>query len=220
MKKTAWMIGLSTLTLTLGSAAQAQNVTPPATGIPDSGAVTAPSAPLSLPVSGVLTDGGTFSGILTVTKLALDSAGKLVASGNLVGTAVSNIGQPSTPVDQPVTNVPATIHAPAAGSCDILNLKLGSLNLDVLGLVVDLTPLNLDVSALPGPGKLLGDLLCTVAHLLDNPLGGALGGITGALGGLLGGGSGAASPGGAVAPASPLSGLLGLITGLLGGLGG
>jgi hypothetical protein len=38
----------------------------------------------------------------------------------------------------------------------------------LLGLVVDLNQVVLNITAQPGPGNLLGNLLCAVAHLLDN----------------------------------------------------
>ena len=40
-------------------------------------------------------------------------------------------------------------------------------HLDVLGLVVDISPIHIDVTAVPG-GGLLGDLLCSLANLLDD----------------------------------------------------
>lgn len=69
------------------------------------------------------------------------------------------------PVTQTVTTTVAT--ATTAGSCDILNLVLGPLHLDVLGLVVDLNQVVLDITAQSGAGNLLGNLLCAVAGLLD-----------------------------------------------------
>jgi hypothetical protein len=61
----------------------------------------------------------------------------------------------------------------AAGSCTILDLTLGPLHLDLLGLVVDLNQVHLTITAQQGSGNLLGNLLCAVAGLLDggNPLG-------------------------------------------------
>ncbi len=47
--------------------------------------------------------------------------------------------------------------------CPVLNLTLGPVHLDVLGLVVDLQQLNLKVQAVPGRGQLLGNLLCNPA---------------------------------------------------------
>jgi|GEM_PF-1753793 len=63
-----------------------------------------------------------------------------------------------------------------AAACDILNLVLGPLDLNVLGLEVHLQRVVLDVVAVAGAGQLLGNLLCAVAGLLDGtPLAGLLG---------------------------------------------
>jgi hypothetical protein len=68
--------------------------------------------------------------------------------------------------------------AAAAAPCPVLNLVLGPLDLDLLGLQVHLSTVILNILAQPGPGKLLGNLLCAVAGLLDSsPLSGALSGI-------------------------------------------
>ena len=64
------------------------------------------------------------------------------------------------------------VPAQATGSCEILDLTLGPLDLDLLGLVVHLDQVHLNITAESGPGNLLGNLLCAVAGLLDN--GGAL----------------------------------------------
>jgi hypothetical protein len=55
-------------------------------------------------------------------------------------------------------------------SCSILDLTLGPIHLDLLGLVVDLDVVNLDITAEPGPGNLLGNLLCAVVGLFDGGL--------------------------------------------------
>lgn len=66
-----------------------------------------------------------------------------------------------------------------AAACDILNLVLGPLDLNVLGLEVHLQRVVLDVVAVAGAGQLLGNLLCAVAGLLDgSPLAGLLGQLT------------------------------------------
>jgi hypothetical protein len=51
--------------------------------------------------------------------------------------------------------------------CPILHLELGPLDLDLLGLEVHLDRVVLDVTAQPGPGNLLGNLLCAIVGLLD-----------------------------------------------------
>jgi hypothetical protein len=69
----------------------------------------------------------------------------------------------------------ATRVAPAAVSaaaiCPILHLDLGPLTLDLLGLNIDLSRVILDITAVSGAGNLLGNLLCAVTGLLDNPTG-------------------------------------------------
>jgi hypothetical protein len=59
----------------------------------------------------------------------------------------------------------------ALAVCPILHLELGPLSLDLLGLQVNLNQVVLDITAVPGAGNLLGNLLCAVAGLLDNPNG-------------------------------------------------
>jgi hypothetical protein len=62
--------------------------------------------------------------------------------------------------------------------CPILHLELGPLDLNLLGLRVQLNQVVLDITAIPGPGNLLGNLLCAVAGLLDGvDLGDVLGGL-------------------------------------------
>lgn len=47
--------------------------------------------------------------------------------------------------------------------CPVLNLVLGPLHLDLLGLVVDLNQVTLTITATPGGGA-LGDLFCSLSH--------------------------------------------------------
>ena len=71
---------------------------------------------------------------------------------------------------------------PTPGSCPILTLDLGPLDLNLLGLRVALNEVNLLIEAIPGAGELLGNLLCAVAGLLD---GGFLPGVLGQIAGIL-----------------------------------
>src|SRR5262249_51236674 len=52
-------------------------------------------------------------------------------------------------------------------ACDILQMGLGPLDLNLLGLTIHLDALGLYITAAPGAGSLLGNLLCTIAGLLD-----------------------------------------------------
>ena len=64
--------------------------------------------------------------------------------------------------------VPILVGSQATGGpCPILDLQLGPIDLNVLGLRVLTSPICLDITAQPG-GGLLGDLLCSVANLLQS----------------------------------------------------
>ncbi len=125
----------------------------------------------SLPVTGTLSDGGTFQGTVSNLTASVNDAGDLVVSGVLNGTATAADGTVTQITDQAFTTT-ATLTQPG-GSCQILDLDLGPIHLDLLGLVVDLNAIHLDITAVPGAGNLLGNLLCAVAGLLDNPGAGA-----------------------------------------------
>ena len=56
----------------------------------------------------------------------------------------------------------------ANGSCQILNLTLSPLDLNLLGLTVHLNQVVLNITAVSGNGNLLGNLLCAVAGLLNS----------------------------------------------------
>jgi hypothetical protein len=74
----------------------------------------------------------------------------------------------------------------ARASCDVLNLVLGPLDLDLLGLQVHLDRIVLNIVAQSGAGNLLGNLLCAVAGLLDGGLNGVLGRLVNLLNQILG----------------------------------
>jgi hypothetical protein len=126
-------------------------------------------------VQGATTTGGAFSGVLTLTRFYVQN-GALVADGVLNGTLTdASLAGGSAPVtSQAVTAAPVQS---LAASCQILNLVLGPLHLNLLGLNVDLNTIVLNITAQPGPGNLLGNLLCSVAGLLNGGLSGVLGQI-------------------------------------------
>jgi len=123
---------------------------------------------------------GIFQGTLTTTGFQVIN-GVLSAVGNLTGNVVDSTGN----VLATVTNQAVTSPLQATATCTILNLVLGPLHLDLLGLVTDLNQVNLLITAVPGAGNLLGNLLCGVAGLLDGSTGGGLSGLLQNLSGLL-----------------------------------
>src|SRR3954452_7337670 len=129
-------------------------------------------------VTGTADDGTPFNGTFTVAHFEQRN-GKLYAVGHLVGTlGHKHVSKPvSLPVMSGNNNAPAQglamphgLTAPAQaipGACSILTLVLAPLDLNLLGLHVHLNEVNLLIEAVPGAGNLLGNLLCSVAGLLD-----------------------------------------------------
>lgn len=124
----------------------------------------APASPLAIPVVGS-GGGAVFSGTFQLQKFATQQ-GSVVATGLLTGVVTTATGI-TTSVVRTVT-MPATV---GTATCDILHLELGPLNLDLLGLQIDLSRIVLDITAQAGPGSLLGNLLCAVVNLLNDPTG-------------------------------------------------
>jgi hypothetical protein len=114
---------------------------------------------------------GIFNGTFTPTSFSVVN-GVLEATGLLKGTLTDADGTSLGSVSQAATLPVQTTGAAAVGVCSVLNLVLGPLNLNLLGLVVTLNEVHLNITAVPG--SLLGDLLCDVANLLN---GGGLGGL-------------------------------------------
>lgn len=103
----------------------------------------------------------TFDGTISITEITRDGSVLNIAGtieGLLNGEAITD-------------TFTSTLDLGSGGqgsSCQILFLTLGPLELDLLGLVIEIPdPIILDVRAERGPGNLLGNLLCAVAGLLD-----------------------------------------------------
>ena len=150
------------------------------------------AAGLAIPISASSLDQGSFTGELRIIRFAADQ-GHAVALGVVTGTLVDETGiargivrAVSLPVLPPATPLatPSASGGPSAQVvCDVLNLVLGPLDLDLLGLVVHLDQVLLDIDAVSGAGALLGNLLCAITNLLNFP--GALATLVGLLNDLL-----------------------------------
>lgn len=126
---------------------------------------------LTFPVHVQSPDQGVFDGSVHVSSFGV-AGDKVVARGLLTGTLVDENGVTTAivrTVSLPLILPGATVaeSVAAAASCGILHLELGPLDLDLLGLVVHLDKVVLDISAEPGSGNLLGNLLCAITGLLD-----------------------------------------------------
>jgi hypothetical protein len=93
--------------------------------------------------------------ISSITASTVNGATQLIANG-LIGN------QAFTTLVTLTTTPPAT-----PGATPILDLHLGAIDLNLLGLEVKTSPICLDITAVPGSGP-LGTLLSDVANLLNN----------------------------------------------------
>lgn len=127
------------------------------------------ASPTTVPITGTLADGtGAVNGTFDVTKFA-NQNGQLMAIGTFTGTITDSAGNVLANGSQQLA-LPVNT-AQSSGSCQILDLVLGPLDLDLLGLQVHLDTVHLNITAQQGPGNLLGNLLCAVANLLNGPTG-------------------------------------------------
>lgn len=142
-----------------------------ATPAPSANTTAQQTGSLQIPIVG---SNGT-NALATVTGFQVVD-GVLTAVGTITGRVTTLVN--GIPVTTTVTNAPFTAPITSmTGTCDILTLDVGAIHLDVLGLVVDLSPIHLDITAQSGSGNLLGNLLCAVAHLLDNNGNGVVNGV-------------------------------------------
>ena len=162
------------------------------------------TAKVTAPVTGTTEDGRKVRGKFTpenVVQTADGLAVEGVVSGLITGKGKAKRFSEDVTMTVESVNGRTLGDAPQAGkagmaaaaavappSCDILNLVLGPLDLNLLGLEVHLDQVVLDIVAKSGAGQLLGNLLCQVAGLLDGglDLGAILGQITGLLNDILG----------------------------------
>lgn len=117
-----------------------------------------------------------FAGEWTITRFVEDG-GALFAEGVLTGEVTNKHGKPTKTVEETVL-LPVTVRdvsaagagavrAQATGDCDVLELVLGPITLDLLGLNLFIggeggVPILIDLDATPSEG-ILGQILCGLA---------------------------------------------------------
>ena len=163
------------LALVAGLATVMVVATPTATAQP-----AASPAALTVPITGTIPGVSSFVGQFTLTGFQVVN-GTLNAVGTLSGTLTNLVTGATQSVIQ---TIQLPLASASSATCQILHLVLGPLDLSLLGLNVHLNQVVLDITATPGPGNLLGNLLCAVAHLLDGP--GSLHGIAALLNNIIG----------------------------------
>ena len=124
----------------------------------------------ALPVTGEAIEGvGEFRGRYRIRRFGVEN-GNLMAVGLLTGVLTQGDTRRTIRqggVEMPVDMSPVGAIVAQVTSCRILTLTLGPLDLNLLGLRVQLNQINLRITGQRGPGNLLGNLLCSLAGLLD-----------------------------------------------------
>jgi hypothetical protein len=133
-----------------------------------SAAQTAPKLTKTVKVTGTSKSGKKFSGKYTISRF-ISKGSKTYAvgtlTGRLAGKKVTKHG-----VKMPVGLTQAAQSAqlpPIPGACAILNLSIQPINLNLLGLSVRTSQIDLRIDAIPGAGNLLGNLLCGITNILN-----------------------------------------------------
>jgi hypothetical protein len=135
----------------------------------------------TVPIHGVTTNGKQFKGSYAIQRYVA-RANKVYAVGTLKGTLTGRH------VTRYNVMMPATLAGPAAvglakvkaaqAACTVLRLQLGPIDLNLLGLRVQLfggtnpanaLPVTLLITGVPGNGNLLGNLLCGLTGALNAP---------------------------------------------------
>jgi hypothetical protein len=104
------------------------------------------------------------SSIVAVVKVS----GKVKKEGKKGSKRVSKTA--TVPVSLPglsAAGVGAQAGVQAQATCQLLNLVLGPIDLNLLGLKLHVDRIVINLTAESGPGNLLGNLLCSIANLLN-----------------------------------------------------
>src|SRR4051794_16136842 len=108
-----------------------------------------------------------FSGTYTINRFERRN-GKLYSVGTMRGKMHGkSVRKTNVRMPAKLANAAGSSQiTPTPGSCQVLNLTLNPIDLNLLGLRVRTNRIDLRIEAIPG-GGLLGDLLCGITNLLN-----------------------------------------------------
>ena len=166
---------------TLAFAAVAVPVASASNGTPVPPKTSSLPALKTIPIHGVAKSGKQFKGTYAIQRYVA-RGNKAYAVGTLKGSLKGrhvtryNVMMPATLSGPPA--VGSSQVGKAVVACTVLNLQLGPIDLNLLGLRVQLfggtnpaspLPVSLLITAVPGSGNLLGNLLCGLTGALNQP---------------------------------------------------
>ncbi len=126
-------------------------------------------------MTGTAKNGKKFTGTYTISRF-IQSGDKIYAVGTLKGRLKgrnvkrSGVRIPATLARHQTagaSQLPNQPPNPSTTACQILDLELQPIFLNLLGLQIETSRIEVLIQAVPGAGALLGNLLCAVTAILD-----------------------------------------------------
>ena len=133
------------------------------------------SSPITVTVSAESGSGALLGNALTIASDLVNLKGVSDALNNVLGSVVDLLNGASLSITD--TIVPgdfSTSTTPAGTITPVLSLFVAPVHLNLLGAVVDTSPITLTIQAQTGDGLVLGNVLTALANLFNPPLPGTL----------------------------------------------
>ena len=123
--------------------------------------------PITITLTAQEGNGLLLGNVLTAVSSLLNLQGVGSALNNVLGTTIGLLNS----VDLAVTGVGDGFFTSApASTTQVLNVSVAPVHLDLLGLLVDTTPINLTLTAHAGEGLVLGNVLTALTDVFNPPL--------------------------------------------------
>jgi hypothetical protein len=126
------------------------------------------SDPITVTISGQGGDGKLLGNLLGAVSTLVNLPGVEKALNNVLATTVNLVN--SVSLSLPAGAVSSgTFDNETASDTPVLSLFVAPVHADLLGLVIDTSPIHLTITAHAGNGLVLGNVVTDLAHLFDNP---------------------------------------------------
>jgi hypothetical protein len=127
------------------------------------------TSPITVTVSVEAGDGKLLGNLLTVVSNLVNMQGVNNALNNVLDSVVNLVNSAALTIDTALTGGPLST-SPVVTTTPILDLYVAPVHLNLLGAVVDTSPITVAIRAHSGDGLVLGNVLTELAHLFDPPL--------------------------------------------------
>src|SRR5439155_22185146 len=112
--------------------------------------------------------------LLTDVANLLNLKGVNTALNNVLGSVVSLLNSVSLNIGSNVNTSSGPLSSAPAADTPVLDAFIAPVHLNLLGALVDTTPIHLTITAHSGQGQILGNVITDLANLFNPPLPGSL----------------------------------------------